>query len=103
MITALINNRAVILIGQLDNRAANLIDLEHSTQCFGKTNLKIITCPLYNWPSLVILVQWYPSPRGGKARYLEIALGQCGAHENESQAIIKIYYTASVFPLKSNG
>ena len=32
MITALINNRAVSLIGLLDNRAVNLIDLEHSTQ-----------------------------------------------------------------------
>ena len=32
MITALINKRAVILIGLLDNRAVNLIDLEHSTQ-----------------------------------------------------------------------
>ena len=31
MVTALINNRAVILIGLLDNRAVNLIDLEHST------------------------------------------------------------------------
>ena len=31
MITALINNRAVSLIGLLDNRAVNLIDLEHST------------------------------------------------------------------------
>ena len=31
MITAMINNRAVILIGLLDNRAVNLIDLEHST------------------------------------------------------------------------
>ena len=31
MITALINNRAVSLMGLLDNRAVNLIDLEHST------------------------------------------------------------------------
>ena len=31
MITALLNNRAVILIGLLDNRAVNFIDLEHST------------------------------------------------------------------------
>ena len=31
MITALINNRAVSLIGLLDNRAVNLIDHEHST------------------------------------------------------------------------
>ena len=31
MITALINNRDVSLIGLLDNRAVNLIDLEHST------------------------------------------------------------------------
>ena len=31
MITALINTRAVFLIGLLDNRAVNLIDLEHST------------------------------------------------------------------------
>ena len=34
MITALINNRAVSLIGLLDNRAVNLIDLEHSIQYF---------------------------------------------------------------------
>ena len=33
MITALINNRPVILIGLFDNWAVNLIDLEHSTQC----------------------------------------------------------------------
>ena len=32
MITALVNNRAVNLIGLLDNRAVNLIDLEHSTR-----------------------------------------------------------------------
>ena len=34
MITALINNRAVSLVGLLDNRAVNLIDLEHSTLYF---------------------------------------------------------------------
>ena len=33
MITALINNRAVKLIGLLDNRAVNLIDFEHSAHC----------------------------------------------------------------------
>ena len=54
MKTALINNRAVSLIGLLDNRAVNLIDLEHSTH-----NQRFPLITYFIFLSFIVDIYWF--------------------------------------------